>query len=100
MEPGQTVYSPYIGFNADASGVFTMIREGTVSEIATNETPLVRTSSKHLEAASDGWFENKNQAMLELARLVENLRFKIAEKLRQQADDLRTKVRNSEEVAA
>lgn len=100
MEPGQTVYSPYMGYNADASGVFTTILEGTVSEILTSDGPLIRTSGNgHLEPASQ-WYATKNEALLELARRVEDMRFTIAAKLRKQADEIRTKVRNSQEVAA
>ena len=101
MEPGQTVYRAYVSDSVcERKGIFWTIYEGTVSIRHHEDEPLIDTGGAYLEKSDNGWYPTKNDALLEVARKIDAIRHKTTTKLFEQADEIRTRVRNSEEALA
>lgn len=99
MEPGQTVYKAYVSDSVcERKGIFWTIYTGVVSHRHHEDEPLIDRGTSYLEKMDHGWRETRNEALLDAASRIDAVRYKTICKLFEQADEIRTKVRNSEEA--
>lgn len=99
MEPGQTVYKAYVSDSVcERKGVYWTIYSGTVSDRYHDDEPLIDRGSPYLEKADNSWRDTRNEALLDAASRIDAIRKATTTKLFEQADEIRTKVRNSEEA--